>query len=135
MSRSKLFLLLAFLAILPLGWAHPQQPAAAPESLSAPTGSVTGFVYYAGTRLPARFAEINVVPIPSVAEIAPGEDPNVPPGAPRQHERHVQRVFATSGMDGSFRIEAVPAGDYLVAALKPGYITPGVEAAMDFSLS
>jgi hypothetical protein len=38
-------------------------------------------------------------------------------------------------MDGSFHLDGVPEGDYLVAALKPGYITPGAAAAMDFSLS
>ena len=35
---------------------------------------------------------------------------------------------------GSFRL-GVPEGNYLVAAGKPGYITPGAAAAMDFSLS
>jgi hypothetical protein len=135
MSRSKPFVVLAFLAILPLGSAHPQQPAAVPESPSALTGSVTGFVYYGETRLPARFAEINIVPIPSEAAVAPAKNPPIPPGVPQQRDRGVQRVYGTSGMDGSFRLDGVPAGDYIVAALKPGYITPGAAAAMDFSLS
>jgi hypothetical protein len=135
MSRSKPLLVLSFLAILPLSSAHPQQPVPIPEGPSALTGSVTGFVYYAETRLPARFAEINVVPIPSEADVAPVKDEPIPPGAPQQRDRHIQRVFGTSGMDGSFRLDGVPAGDYLVAALKPGYITPGATAAMDFSLS
>jgi hypothetical protein len=135
MSRSKPFLVLASLAILSLGSAHPQQPAPVPESPSALTGSATGFVYYAETRLPARFAEINIVPIPSEADGAPVKDQPIPPGVPQQRDRRVQRVFGTSGMDGSFRLDGVPAGDYLVAALKPGYITPGAAAAMDWSLS
>jgi hypothetical protein len=135
MNRSKSFLVLVFLAILPLSSAHPQQPAPVPESPSALTGSVTGFVYYAETRLPARFAEINIVPIPSEAEVAPVKDQPIPPGVPQQRDRHVQRVSGTSGMDGRFRLDGVPAGDYLVAALKPGYITPGAAAAMDWSLS
>jgi hypothetical protein len=134
MGRSKPFLVLAFLAILPTGSAHPQQPAPVPESPSALTGSVTGFVYYAETRLPARFAEINIVPIPSEADVAPAKDQPIPPSVP-QRDRHVQRVYGTSGMDGSFRLDGVPAGDYLVAALKPGYITPDAAAAMDWSLS
>jgi hypothetical protein len=54
---------------------------------------------------------------------------------PQQRDRRVQRVYGTSGMDGSFRLDGVPEGDYLVAALNPGYITPGAAAAMDFSLS
>jgi hypothetical protein len=135
MSRSKPFLVFAFLAILSPGSAHPQPPAAVPESPSALTGSVTGFVYYGETRLPVRFAEINIVPIPSEADVAPAQNQPIPPGMPQQRDRLVQRVYGTSGMDGSFRLDGVPEGDYLVAALKPGYITPGAAAAMDFSLS
>lgn len=135
MSRSKAFLVLGFLAIFSRGAAHAQSPAAVPEIPSALTGSVTGFVYYAETRLPARFAEINIVPLPSEADAAPVKDEPIPPGVPQQRTRRVQRVYATSGIDGSFRLDAVPEGDYLVAALKPGYITPGAAAAMDFSLS
>jgi hypothetical protein len=127
MSRSNPFLVFAFLAILSSGSAHPQQPAPVPESSSALTGSVTGFVYYGETRLPARFAEINIVPIPSEADVAPTKTQPILLG--------VQRVYGTSGMDGSFRLDDVPEGDYLVAAVKPGYITPGAAAAMGFSLS
>jgi hypothetical protein len=65
-----------------------------------------------------------------------GQEPApIPPGMPQQRDRRVQRVYGTSGMDGSFRLDGVPEGDYVVAALKPGYITPGATAAMDFSLS
>jgi hypothetical protein len=135
MSRSKPFLVFAFLAILSPGSAHPQQPAPVPESSSALTGSVTGFVSYGETRLPARFAEINIVPIPSEADMAPAKDQPIPPGVPQQRDRRVNSVNGTSGMDGSFRLDGVPAGDYLVAALKHGYIAPGAAAAMDFSLS
>jgi hypothetical protein len=125
----------AFLAILSPGSAHPQPSAVVPESPSALTGSVTGFVYYAETRLPVRLAEINIVPIPSEADVAPAKNQPIPPGVPQQRDRRVQRVYGTSGMDGSFRLDGVPEGDYLVAALKPGYITPGAAATMDFSLS
>jgi hypothetical protein len=135
MSSSKILLALVFLAVVTPGSVQAQQPAAASESPSALTGSVTGFVYYGETRLPARFAEINIVPIPSEAAVAPAKNPSIPPGVPQQRDRGVQRVYGTSGMDGSFRLDGVPAGDYLVAALKPGYITPGAAAAMDFSLS
>lgn len=134
MSRSKRLLALAFLAILSLSSAHPQSPATVPESPSAPAGSVTGFVYDGETRLPVRFAEINIVPIPSKADMASAKNQSIPPGVPQQRDRHVQRVYGISGMDGRFRLD-VPEGNYLVAAVKPGYITPGAAAAMDFSLS
>jgi hypothetical protein len=135
MSRSKPFLVLSFLATLPIGSAHPQQAAPVPESPSALTGSVTGSVYYDETRLPARFAEINIVPIPSEADMAPVNNQPIPPGVTQQRDLRVQHIFGTSGMDGSFRLDGVPAGDYLVAALKPGYVTPGAVEAMDWSLS
>ena len=134
MSGSKPFVL-AFLAILPLSSAHPQQPVPIAEGPSALTGSVTGFVYDAETQLPTRFAEINIVPIPSEADGAPVKDQPTQPGMPQQRALRVQRVSGTSGIDGSFHVDDVPAGDYLVAALKPGYITPGAATAMDWSLS
>ncbi|RXH53925.1 hypothetical protein [Granulicella sibirica] len=134
MSRSKPILVLAFLATLSVDSAHPQSPAAAPESSVALTGSVTGLVYDGETRLPVRFAKINIVAIPSKADVKPAQNQPIPLGFSPQRDRRVQRVYGTSGMDGSFHMEA-PEGDYLVAALKPGYITPGAAAAMDFSLS
>src|SRR5258705_7995805 len=105
------------LPTLPPASPHPQPPAAVPESPSALTGSVTGFVYYGETRLPARFAEINIVPIASEADVASAKNQPIQPSVPQQRDRRVQRVFGTSGMDGSFRLDGVPEGDYLVAAL------------------
>ncbi len=134
MSRSKPCLVLAFFAMLSLGLAHPQSPATVFEFSSAPAGSVTGFVYDGERRLPVRFAEVNIVPIPAKSEVALARNQPVPNGVPKQQDPRVQRVYGTSGMDGSFRLD-VPEGDYLVVALKPGYIVPGAAAAMDFSLS
>ena len=134
MSRSKSFLVLAFLVTLSLPSAHPQTPGPVPESPAAPAGYVTGFVYDGETRLPVRFAEINIVSIPSTADVTPAKNQPIPPGVPQQRDRRVRLAYGISGMDGSFRLD-VPEGDYLVAAVKPGYITPGAAAAMDFSLS
>jgi len=134
MSRWKPYLVLALLAILSQGSANPQTPDAVPESSPALTGFVTGSVYDEETRLPVRFAEINLVPIPSKPDATPSISQPAPANAQEQRKRSVQLVKGTSGIDGSFRL-AVPEGDYLAAALKPGYITPGTAAAMDFSLS
>jgi Carboxypeptidase regulatory-like domain len=38
---------------------------------------------------------------------------------------HVQKVLGFSGLDGSFRMDGVPAGDYLAIARMPGYVSPG----------
>ncbi len=133
MSHSKPCLVLALLMILSHGSVRPQTPVALPESSPALTGTVTGSVYDEGTHLPVRFAAINFVPIPSQADVAPGNRPTTS-GKPQQRVRAVQRVEGASGMDGSFRLN-VPEGDYFVEALKPGYINPGAAAATDFSLS
>ena len=133
MSHSKPCLVLALLVVLSPGSASPQTPPAVPESPSALTGTVTGSVYDEETRLPLRFAAINVVPIPLQAGVEPGKQPSTS-GKPQQRLRAVQRVEGASGMDGSFRLN-VPEGDYFVEALKPGYITPGAAEATDFSIS
>jgi hypothetical protein len=134
MSRWKPCRVLALFAILFLGSAHSQTPGAVPDKPPAVTGSVTGSVYDEETRLPLRFAEINLVPIPSKPDETPTSSQPAVGNAQQQRKRSVQRVEGTSDIDGNFRL-AVPEGDYLVAALKPGYITPGAAAAMDFSLS
>ena len=135
MSRSKILLALVFLPILTPGSVQPQQPTAVPQSPSALTGSVTGFVYYGETRLPARFAEIHVVPVPSEADLDAAKDKPTVPNAPQQRDRRVHLARGVSDMDGSFRIDGIPAGDYLIAAIKPGYAMPGAAAATNWNLS
>ena len=134
MSAPKSFLVLAFVVTLSLGSAHPQTPAPVPESPTATAGSVTGFVYDGKTRLPVRFAEINIVSVPSSAKVASAKSKPIPPGVPQRGDRSVRLASGISGMDGSFRLE-VPEGDYLVGAVKPGYLISSAAAAMDFSLS
>jgi len=131
MCRLKPIFVFTIFTVLALSAAHAQQPP--PENSSGPTGSVTGFVYYGETRLPARFAEINIVPVPAEEDVAAVR--NQPTQSGEQQAPHVQRVFGSSGMDGSFRLDGVPPGDYLVVARKPGYIMPGAAAVMDWTLS
>ena len=41
------------------------------------------------------------------ADVAPVKNEPIPPGVPQQRDRRVQRVYGTSGMDGSFRLDGV----------------------------
>jgi len=137
MSRSKTFLALVFLVILSHRSAQPQQPEAGPENPPALAGSVTGLVVYAGNQLPARFAEIRLVPKPAdlaFVSLVPIK-PLTSAGPPQRKAALPRFVVGSSGMDGRFRLDGVPSGDYFVAALKPGYMTPGATTQMDASES
>jgi hypothetical protein len=110
---------LALLALLALA-AHAQQP-------KPLTGSVIGHVDYATTQLPARFAELRLVPKPTEADLAPiPQHPYKPGDPPHQDPPHLTLVTGASGMDGNFRLDGVPPGDYLATPAKPGYILPGL---------
>lgn len=126
MSRSKPCLVLALLVVLFFASAYSQTPAAVPASSPAFTGAITGFVYTEKMGVPVRFAEISIAPIPDGRPW----NQSVP-----DLDRHLAKfIHGTSDIDGSFRL-AVPEGDYFLAAHKPGFITPGASAVMDFSLS
>ena len=119
MSCSKPLFVLAFAASLFVRPLCSQE--LVPELLSGPTGSVTGFVYDAGSRLPVRFAEIHMVPMPSDTDGSQGQ--STPSGEPQRRVQQVTRAYGASGMDGSFRVDGVPAGDYVVTASEPGYVS------------
>jgi hypothetical protein len=114
----------AAVAMLCAASARAQQTDARPNG---PTGSVAGYVDFGESQLPARFAEIRLVPKPDDADMAHAEDSTVPP---ETRTKHVERVLGVSGMDGRFRIDGVPPGDYLAGALMPGYVIAGVGAGM-----
>jgi hypothetical protein len=106
---------------------YAQEPATQ-SSPKLPAGILTGHVYAADTRLPIRFAEVRLVPIPGEAARAQPEIFSDGSSRPRPQLRQVNGM---TGVDGSLHLEGVPEGDYLVAALKSGYVTPGAGAAMD----
>lgn len=78
------------------------------------TGSVTGHVYCADTQKPARFAEVRLASVPQSGA-----------GGFGGGERFGGMGRATTGPDGSFLLENVPPGDYLITARTPGYIDTG----------
>jgi hypothetical protein len=82
--------------------AAPAEPAAAPET-PEPSGSVSGTVYCSDTNLPARLAE--VVLVPASAESA-------------------SRLTAATDLEGRFSISKVPEGKYFAVANYAGYLNP-----------
>jgi hypothetical protein len=77
------------------------------------TGIVTGHVYCADTKAPARFATVTLQPVSTLG---------VKPSA--QLDNSELPVSLRIGLEGAFTFPAVPPGDYLVLAWLPGYVSP-----------
>ncbi|MBS1804901.1 MAG: hypothetical protein JST28_16195 [Acidobacteria bacterium] len=75
-------------------------------------GVVSGIVICADTAKPARFATVNLTPIPN-PHSEPNDDPPLAPVATIQ-----------TGLDGRFRMEAVPPGEYYAFGTLGGYLDP-----------
>jgi hypothetical protein len=81
-------------------------------------GAVAGIVICTDTGKPARFATVNLTPVP-VKHADPQEAPPLAPVA-----------TIDTGLDGRFRMEAVPPGNYYAFATLKGYLDP--ERGIDF---
>jgi hypothetical protein len=81
-------------------------------------GAVAGIVLCADTGKPARFATVNLTSVP-VKHADPQDQPPLAPVAAMD-----------TGLDGRFRMEAVPPGDYYAFATLKGYLDP--ERGIDF---
>jgi hypothetical protein len=81
-------------------------------------GAVSGIVICAETGKPARFATVNLTPVP-VKHSDPQDQPPLAPVA-----------TVDTGLDGRFRMEAVPPGNYYAFATLKGYLDP--ERGIDF---
>jgi hypothetical protein len=101
-----------------------QQPVAVPEHHSGLTGSIVGYVYDE-RELPVRFAEIRLIPRSNEVDPTQVENQRATLG----QEPHLSSVRGVSGIDGSFRVDGVPTGDYFAGALMAGYVTSGTLAA------
>jgi hypothetical protein len=82
-------------------------------------GKVVGHVYCADTNGPARLAQVTLEPVAEVDEYQPHRHGHT---TPQVSEPSFNSV--TTGFDGSFTIERVPAGTYYVIADLAGYISP-----------
>ena len=75
-------------------------------------GVVSGVVICSDTAKPARFATVSLTPIPK-SHAEPSDDPPLAPVATIQ-----------TGLDGRFRMEAVPPGEYYAFGTLDGYLDP-----------
>jgi len=75
-------------------------------------GVVSGIVLCSDTGKPARFAAVSLTPVPKT-HAEPSDDPPLAPVATIQ-----------TGLDGRFRMEAVPPGEYYAFGTLDGYLDP-----------
>jgi hypothetical protein len=84
-----------------------------PKAGPLPQGSVTGHIFYADTRSPARGAKVMLLPL--APEKANGAAAIVLNGQP---------LMGITMLDGGFAISHVAPGEYIVVALAAGYLSP-----------
>jgi hypothetical protein len=113
----------ALLVILSVASARAQQPAAVPKISPSTTGSVIGHVDCEETKLPVRFAQVRLIPRPADADLVGIGERTVTSNPPKPYLR---MVLGNTGVDGSFRMDGVPAGDYIAGALMSGYVVSGI---------
>jgi hypothetical protein len=98
------------LACLPLCGCPDDQP----RRPDPTKGTVTGLVIATDTGKPARFATVVLLPV---------YDPKDADG-PSQSDSVDMDENGSAGIDGRFKIEAVPPGDYYAFAMLDGYVDP-----------
>ena len=104
------------LAVVILTWAQ-----LSAQTRSVPPGSVAGHVVIEGTQQPLSFAEIQLVPKPASLE---ADDPQEQTGLSSTRNPHVSFIIGRSELNGAFRMDGVPAGDYFIGAITPGFVGP-----------
>lgn len=88
----------------------------------SPPGSVSGHVSCADTNHPARLARVTIEPADDLLAVGVDTKGNI------VKQRSVPAAIATqTGADGSYSLEAVPAGHYYIVAELPGYLSPVTE--------
>jgi len=112
---------LVFLVLACAAWAQQAQVAPPPAA-----GVVTGHVVFADTQRPARFALVTLVRVPDKATL--DADMN---GEVVKHAPSVVILNGTTGLDGSFTVADVPAGDWYAVANMQGYVLPIAKVGED----
>lgn len=119
------WMLIAMGCVLPMAAAQQGDPA---------TGSVTGQVICGDTQLPARFASVTLVEVPSGPALT--SKPNGSAGQDKtatDASGNGKRFLAVTGLDGSYTATHVVPGDYYAVPMMAGYAEPVsmVRAAME----
>jgi len=87
-------------------------PAAVQRPVALPQGSVTGHIFCADTRTPARGARVMLIPV-SALDRKSGQEGNT--GSP---------LMAITALDGGYSVSHVAPGEYFLAAFAAGYLSP-----------
>ena len=85
-------------------------PLAAKGHQAIPQGSVSGQVIYTDTHAPARGARVLLMPLAELSGEGSGGSG--------------QSLSTATALDGSYLVPHVPPGEYMVAVLAPGYLSP-----------
>lgn len=113
MTRRNL-LLLVWLVVANCS-AHTQS---AEPPASGATGTVLGLLLDSDSKLPIRFAHIVLLPVPrdvAIDSVVQNSQQRLP---------RFRMAEAESGLDGEWRVENLPPGDYLIGAFQFGYVAP-----------
>ncbi len=93
-------------------------------SQASPTGKVTGHVICTDTHLPAKFAQVMLLGVPSRDAAKASAALATAVGPERAGMSEMNMVRTQSGLDGSYLIDKIPPGDYYVFPWAAGYRQP-----------
>jgi hypothetical protein len=109
-------------------------PTAVAQQADPTTGAIAGQVICGDTQMPARFATVVLLEVPSGSALTSQPNANAGQGkAATNASGSGKRVQAVTGLDGSYTAIHIAPGDYYAVPLMAGYAEPVsmVRAAMD----
>jgi protocatechuate 3,4-dioxygenase beta subunit len=109
-------------------------PMAAAQQADPSTGTVTGQVIFGDSQLPARFAGVMLLGVPSGSTLTSQSNANTGQAKPATDVfGSEERVQVVTGLDGSYTATHVVPGEYYAFPEMAGYVEPAamLQAAMD----
>ncbi|WP_420236090.1 hypothetical protein ACOBR2_10605 [Telmatobacter bradus] len=111
-------ILLSFLVMLAATVAHAQDS----DEDKTGKGTLTGRVFYTDSKTPARLAQVTLLKLVSAGDKTPtSKNPFV---AMLSKGGCGLKCFSSTGLDGRFVMDEVPAGSYVVMAVQQGAVPP-----------